>query len=171
MCIVISGQDGIVEQARGQFEDLVVPVWAVLDYTEMCTISRELLFVKVSIVGPGYLEDQLEGGPSHEPQAAHGAHAEQTKLEREMTLAGHFEDEPVRQRHQYLHSLHTLANQFCARFVDMTGKTARVKASFYPVKPFDHRIYVTGAFFWLIAMPCTRIAVGSIVDASLLPPI
>ena len=120
MCIVISGQDGVVEQARRQLEDLVrypslpllypnpspphfthdarcivsfqVPVWAVLDYTETRTISRELLLVKVSILGPEYLDDQLAGGPSHEPRAAHRAHAEQTKLEREMTLARHFEE-------------------------------------------------------------------------------
>ena len=120
MCIVISGQDGVVEQARRQLEDLVryqllsssipiyskktylygpppfvsfqVPVWAVLDYTETRTISRELLLVKVSILGPEYLDDQLAGGPSHEPRAAHRAHAEQTKLEREMVLARNFEE-------------------------------------------------------------------------------
>jgi acetolactate synthase-1/3 small subunit len=67
-------------------------VWAVLDYTETRTISRELLLVKVSILGPEYLEDQLAGGPSHEPRASHQAHAEQTKLEREMALARHFEE-------------------------------------------------------------------------------
>lgn len=33
MTIVLNGQDGIVEQARRQLEDLV-PVWAVLDYTD-----------------------------------------------------------------------------------------------------------------------------------------
>jgi acetolactate synthase I/III small subunit len=121
MCIVISGQDGVVEQARRQLEDLVrhtpfffhtnvlnntiirgrfflccvlvqVPVWAVLDYTETRTISRELLLVKVSILGPEYLDDQLAGGPSHEPRASHRAHAEQTKLERETALARHFEE-------------------------------------------------------------------------------
>jgi len=91
MCIVISGQDGVVEQARRQLEDLV-PVWAVLDYTETRTISRELLLVKVSILGPEYLDDQLAGGPSHEPRASHRAHAEQTKLERETALARHFEE-------------------------------------------------------------------------------
>ena len=69
-----------------------VPVWAVLDYTETRTIQRELLLVKVSILGPEYLEDQLTGGPSHEPRASHRAHAEQTKLDREMALARHFEE-------------------------------------------------------------------------------
>jgi acetolactate synthase-1/3 small subunit len=67
-------------------------VWAVLDYTETRTISRELLLVKVSILGPEYLDDQLTGGPSHEPRASHRAHAEQTKLAREMALARQFEE-------------------------------------------------------------------------------
>ncbi|KAI0301074.1 acetolactate synthase [Multifurca ochricompacta] len=159
MCIVISGQDGVVEQARRQLEDLV-PVWAVLDYTETRTISRELLLVKVSILGSEYLEDQLTGGPSHEPRASHRAHAEQTKLEREMTLARHFEEstrpspsphltssssEALRLRHQHLQSLHVLASQFGARIVDvsdnsvileMSGKTSRVEAFLGLVKPF-----------------------------------
>ena len=201
MCIVIRGQDGVVEQARRQLEDLVrppslplshtppnspqVPVWAVLDYTETRTISRELLLVKVSILGPEYLEDQLAGGPSHEPRAAHRAHAEQTKLEREMTLARHFEEssrpnaaaitndegvvvdavgkpltpsEALRQRHQHLRSLHTLASQFGARLVDvsdhsviveMTGKTARVEAFLALVKPYGIiESARTGAFFF-----------------------
>lgn len=74
------------------FVSFQVPVWAVLDYTETRTISRELLLVKVSILGPEYLDDQLAGGPSHEPRAAHRAHAEQTKLEREMALARNFEE-------------------------------------------------------------------------------
>jgi len=58
MCIVLRGQDGVVEQARRQLEDLV-PVWAVLDYTRTRTIERELLLCKVSILGPEYFEDQL----------------------------------------------------------------------------------------------------------------
>jgi acetolactate synthase-1/3 small subunit len=210
MCIVISGQDGVVEQARRQLEDLV-PVWAVLDYTETRTISRELLLVKVSILGPEYLEDQLAGGPSHEPRAAHRAHAEQTKLEREMALARHFEEssrphpassptdegvvdeggkpltpsEALRQRHQHLRSLHTLASQFGARLVDvsdhsviveMTGKTARVEAFLALVKPYG---IIESARTGLMAMPRTPIAglveedaasQGDTVDASLLPP-
>ncbi|KAH9032651.1 acetolactate synthase [Lactarius hengduanensis] len=175
MCIVISGRDGVVEQARRQLEDLV-PVWAVLDYTETRTISRELLLVKVSIIGPEYLEDQLEGGPSHEPRAAHRAHAEQTKLEREMARARHFEESTRLQPptaaasegeeggKPLAPSESTWANSV---IVEMTEKTARVKASFYLVKPALFVFFGTR----LIAMQCTRIAVGSIVDASLLPPV
>ena len=47
-----------------------VPVWAVLDYTNTRCISRELLLVKVSILGPDYLEAQLLGGPSHDPRSS-----------------------------------------------------------------------------------------------------
>ncbi|KAH8995303.1 acetolactate synthase [Lactarius hatsudake] len=200
MCIAISGQDGVVEQARRQLEDLTR------------TISRELLLIKVSILGPEYLGDQLEGGPSHEPRAAHRAHAEQTKLEREMALARHFEEstrsqppspapaaeggeevgkpltpsEALRRRHQPLHSLHVLANQSGARLVDMsdhsvivemTRKTTRVEAFLALVKPFG---IIESARTGLMAMPRTPIAglaeddtsseVGSTVDASLLPP-
>ncbi|KAI9456306.1 acetolactate synthase [Russula earlei] len=200
MCIVISGQDGVVEQARRQLEDLV-PVWAVLDYTETRSIQRELLLVKLSILGPEYLEDQLAGGPSHEPRASHRAHAEQTKLESEMALARHFEEErasaaegakpltpseALRLRHQHLQSLHVLANQFGARIVDvsensiiieMSGKTSRVEAFLSLVKPFG---IIESARTGLMAMPRTPIAGLSeedatdggdvAVDASLLPP-
>jgi hypothetical protein len=48
------------------------------------------IIVKVSTLSPEYLEDQLAGGPSHEPRASHCAHAEQT--EHEMALARHFEE-------------------------------------------------------------------------------
>jgi acetolactate synthase small subunit len=113
MCIVLSGQEGVVEQARRQLEDLVsnepahylvnltfakVPVWAVLDYTETRTISRELLLVKVSILGPEYLDDQLLGGPSHDPRPAQqtpieaeGHHHDSKLLDREVLFAQSFE--------------------------------------------------------------------------------
>ncbi|KAI6129414.1 small subunit of acetolactate synthase-domain-containing protein [Pisolithus croceorrhizus] len=90
MSIVISGQDSVVEQARRQLEDLV-PVWAVLDYTDTNVISRELLLVKVSILGPEYLEDQFVGGPSHEPRRGVPTHEPSSKLEKETLLAQNFE--------------------------------------------------------------------------------
>lgn len=70
MCIVLKGQDGVVEQARRQLEDIVrfpaaylaycqVPVWAVLDYTSTSIIERELLLAKISILGPEYAQEQF----------------------------------------------------------------------------------------------------------------
>jgi acetolactate synthase small subunit len=63
MCIVLRGQDGVVEQARRQLEDLV-PVWAVLDYSDTKVIERELMLVKVSILGPEYFEESQYGAYS-----------------------------------------------------------------------------------------------------------
>ncbi|TFK92029.1 acetolactate synthase [Polyporus arcularius HHB13444] len=103
MCIVLRGQDGIVEQARRQLEDLV-PIWAVLDYTDTHCIERELLLAKVSILGHEYLEEQLLGGPTHAPRSAHPTSypshhlhpkpkpkPKPSKLEREAALAQQFE--------------------------------------------------------------------------------
>lgn len=59
MTIVLQGLDGVVEQARRQLEDLV-PVWAVLDYTDAALVQRELLLAKVSILGPEVFEEIME---------------------------------------------------------------------------------------------------------------
>ncbi|KDQ57706.1 hypothetical protein JAAARDRAFT_69794 [Jaapia argillacea MUCL 33604] len=153
MCIILNGQDGVVEQARRQLEDLV-PVWAVLDYTETKSIERELLLVKVSILGPEYLEEQLVGGPSHEPRRQSDDHH---KLEREMALAQNFEhsshphpdpdrfhhheqvdhshhhpppltpSEALRNKHQHLNSISTLSQQFGAKIVDVSDNSVIVE--------------------------------------------
>ena len=71
-----------------------------LDYTDTHCIERELLLAKVSILGPEYLEEQLVGGPTHEPRRishSHTAHRpaehahEQSKQEREAALVHQFE--------------------------------------------------------------------------------
>ncbi|KAF8257987.1 hypothetical protein EI94DRAFT_1625641 [Lactarius quietus] len=160
MCIAISGQDGVVEQARRQLEDRVL--WSVLDYTETRMISRELLLIKVSILRPECLDDQLIGGPSHEPRPRR---ADQARPRNALTR--HFEETtrppapapsveegvdgggkpltPSEARHQHLRSLHTLAIQFGTRIVDvsdhsvmveMARKTTRVEAFFALVKPY-----------------------------------
>jgi len=198
MCIVLSGQDGVVEQARRQLEDLV-PVWVVLDYTNTRTISRELLLVKVSILGPEYLEEQLQGGPSLEPRRPPVA----SKQEREAALVQNVEhsaepseasqiptltpSEALRLKHQHLHSINVLASQFGAKIVDvsehsviveLTAKTARVEAFLNLVKPFG---ILEAARTGLMAMPRTPIAASAeddapdavesvVVDAQLLPP-
>ena len=58
MNIVLRGQDGVVEQARRQLEDLV-PVWVVLDYTHSKIVQRELLLAKVSILGPEHFHELI----------------------------------------------------------------------------------------------------------------
>ncbi|EKM80832.1 hypothetical protein AGABI1DRAFT_105758 [Agaricus bisporus var. burnettii JB137-S8] len=183
MCIVLSGQDGVVEQARRQLEDLV-PVWAVLDYTETNVIQRELLLVKVSILGSEYLDEQLEGGPSHDPRRA-----DSSKLEREAALAENFErgasqqqqqqqqntvlhheiaptitaSEALRLKHQHLHSLSILSKEFGAKILDiaensviveLTAKTPRVEAFLSLLKPFG---ILESARTGLMAMPRTPI--------------
>ncbi|KAJ3724945.1 small subunit of acetolactate synthase-domain-containing protein [Lentinula guzmanii] len=207
MCIVLSGQDGVVEQVRRQLEDLV-PVWAVLDYTDTRTITRELLLVKISILGPEYLEDQLLGGPTHSPSTHSDKYTPEEKLEREKVLAHNFElgahpeaveaelrecistaltpSQVLRLKHQHLHSISTLANQFGGKIVDvsensviveLTAKTNRVEAFLGLVRPFG---ILEAARTGVMAMPRTPISgapgeeavsdEGSAVDASLLPP-
>ncbi|KAI8385667.1 hypothetical protein BD560DRAFT_443703 [Blakeslea trispora] len=58
MTIIFNGRNVQIEQARRQLEDLV-PVWAVLDYTKTKLVERELLLIKVSILGPEHLHEQL----------------------------------------------------------------------------------------------------------------
>jgi acetolactate synthase-1/3 small subunit len=58
---------------------------------------RELLLVKVSILGPEYLEDQLHGGPSHDPSRRYTQHPpppseNHSKLERQAALAQNIEN-------------------------------------------------------------------------------
>lgn len=50
MTIRIRGKENVVHQAKKQLEDLV-PVWAVIDYSEAKTIEREMLLVKVATFG------------------------------------------------------------------------------------------------------------------------
>ncbi|KAF8258412.1 hypothetical protein EI94DRAFT_1754727, partial [Lactarius quietus] len=106
----------------------------------------------------GYLEDQVAGGQTHVPRAARGA---DETLVRDGSLSPLFgvlsraglacpsggkrilrlltPSEALRQRHQHFRLPYTLANQFGARFVDMSGhnvvvemmgKTARVDRLF-----------------------------------------
>lgn len=125
-----------------------------MDYTDTKTIARELLLVKVSILGPEYLEQQLLGGPSHDPRRTRVS-----EQDREVVLAQNFErsghsehqiypitpSEALRRKHQHMHSIDVLAKQFGAKIVDvsehsviveLTAKTSRVEAFLSLVKPF-----------------------------------
>lgn len=134
-----------------------VPVWAVLDYTDTKCIERELLLVKVSILGPEYLEDQLHGGPTHEPRRGYlanpspdsslssGDSADAKKLEREVALAQNFErsvhpeetpvhtptpltpGETLRLKNDNLHAISVLSSQFGGRIVDVSEHSVIVE--------------------------------------------
>ena len=69
MTIVLQGQDGVIEQARRQLEDLV-PVWVVLDYTQTKIVERELLLAKVSILGPEHFQELLAQNRAEEVAVA-----------------------------------------------------------------------------------------------------
>jgi len=127
----------------------LVPVWAVLDYTDTRTIARELLLVKVSILGPEYLEEQLVGGPTHSARVHPDKLTPEEKMERETILAQNFElgahpeaveaelrqsvsaaltpSQALRLKHQHLHSISTLASQFGGKIVDVSENSIIVE--------------------------------------------
>lgn len=132
-------------------------MWAVLDYTETRCIERELLLVKVSILGAEYVEEQLVGGPSLAPRQYRPS-----KMQQEMVLADHFEHaaeppppsdipasltptETLQLKSQNLQSINVLAAQFGGKIVDVSensvivelaGKSSRMNAFLSLLKPF-----------------------------------
>lgn len=151
MCIVLGGQDSVVEQIRRQLEDLV-PVWAVLDYTATPTISRELLLAKVSILGPEYVQDQLSGF-EEQPEAA-PTDGDAALLQKEAILAHTFEQsgttslpappsasepdahskakslsEVLRNRHIYFAAIRAITDQFGGKIVDIAENSVIVELS------------------------------------------
>ncbi|MBW0487289.1 hypothetical protein O181_027004 [Austropuccinia psidii MF-1] len=186
MCIVLKGQNTVVEQARRQLEDLV-PVWAVLDYTHNKKIERELLLVKVSILGPEYFEDQLHSKTEPLMQAS------VTPPESTTPDPSPFErlspSEALRQKHFHLQALTDLAAHFSAKVVDvsndaiiieLSAKTARVDAFLKLVRPYG---ILESARSGVMVMPRSPIesqwqgmsdmdqtSESTAVDARLLPP-
>ncbi|EGG05198.1 uncharacterized protein MELLADRAFT_88275 [Melampsora larici-populina 98AG31] len=145
MCIVLKGQEAVVEQARRQLEDLV-PVWAVLDYTHNKKIERELLLVKVSILGPEYFEDQLHAktNPSN-PQSYAQTTPRATGSEQHNDFGELSPSEALRQKHLNLQALTNLAGHFGGNVVDvshdcivveLSAKTSRIDAFLKLVRPY-----------------------------------
>ena len=122
-----------------------------LDYTDTHCIERELLLAKVSILGPEYLEEQLLGGPTHEPRRIQSQSQPQvqaepepvhSKLEREAALAQHFEhsaqpepaapltpSQALRLKSDNLQAIETLAKQFGGQIVDVSEHSVIVEMS------------------------------------------
>ena len=137
MTIVLSGQDGVVEQARRQLEDLV-PVWAVLDYTAAPLVQRELLLAKISILGPEYFEELL--AHHREMTAADASKFEESRAgfeaEREMQEEGDRGDyhpsrlavsQALRHKHEHLQSITYLIHQFGGKVLDISTNNCIVE--------------------------------------------
>lgn len=137
MTIVLSGQDGVVEQARRQLEDLV-PVWAVLDYTAAPLVQRELLLAKISLLGPEYFEELLS---HHREMTA----ADASKFEE--SRSGYLEErdkqneegrgdyhpsrlatsQALRHKHEHLDAITHLTHQFGGKVLDISTNNCIVE--------------------------------------------
>jgi acetolactate synthase-1/3 small subunit len=133
MTIVLTGQDGVVEQARRQLEDLV-PVWAVLDYSNAALVQRELLLAKINILGPEYFEELL----AHHREITTGDHygengseaAENQSLEESAKdfhptrLAA---SEALRHKHEHLKTITYFTHQFGGKVLDISTNSCIVE--------------------------------------------
>ncbi|KAI9903323.1 hypothetical protein N3K66_002675 [Trichothecium roseum] len=135
MTIVLTGHDGVVEQARRQLEDLV-PVWAVLDYTNAALVQRELLLAKINILGPEYFEELLTH--HREITAGRPMVEEQQQPEREPSLDEVAKDfhpsklaasEALRHKHEHLKSITYFAHQFGGKVLDISNTSCIVEIS------------------------------------------
>ncbi|KAI0018256.1 acetolactate synthase [Xylariomycetidae sp. FL0641] len=188
MTIVLTGQDGVVEQARRQLEDLV-PVWAVLDYTNAALVQRELLLAKINILGPEYFEELLK----HHREMTAEVEAGQEPSEK--TLGDVAEDfhpsklvasEALRQKHEHLKSITYFAHQFGGKVLDISTSSCIVEVSAKPVR-IDSFMKLIGPFgilestrTGLMALPRSPLLdpdeeahvkeADEVVDASQLPP-
>jgi acetolactate synthase-1/3 small subunit len=134
MTIVLSGQDGVVEQARRQLEDLV-PVWAVLDYTSAPLVQRELLLAKINILGPEYFEELLA---HHREITASESDSEGTDEWAQMRLAELSESDDfhpsklaasqaLRHKHENLKSITYFTHQFGGKVLDISTNNCIVE--------------------------------------------
>ncbi|KAK9456214.1 small subunit of acetolactate synthase-domain-containing protein [Dipodascopsis uninucleata] len=186
MTIVLQGQDGVIEQARRQLEDLV-PVWAVLDYTSTPTIRRELLLAKVSILGPEYFEELL----AHHEHGMTEALGDESigVIEEESSYPSYHPSklapsEALRHKHQHLDAITKLAQQFGGKIVDISMNNCVVELSAKPdritsfiqlLQPFGILELARSGMMALARTPLEAASNDSksaeeIVDISQLPP-
>ncbi|KAI0443172.1 hypothetical protein F4803DRAFT_334180 [Xylaria telfairii] len=186
MTIVLTGQDGVVEQARRQLEDLV-PVWAVLDYTNAALVQRELLLAKINILGPEYFEELL---------AHHREMTAEVDTEANEKALGHIPldfhpskmvaSQALRHKHEHLKSITYFAHQFGGKVLDISTNSCIVEVSAKPdrIDSFMKLIAPFGILestrTGLMALPRSPLygpdeevilkEADEVVDASQLPP-
>jgi len=123
MTIVLSGLDGVVEQARRQLEDLV-PVWAVLDYSTTPLIQRELLLAKISTLGPEYFKE-LQA--HHREIAADGEYHDVALVEKDFHPSQLAASEALRHKHEHLRAVTELTHQFGGKVTDISENNCIVE--------------------------------------------
>ncbi|CAI6338668.1 unnamed protein product [Periconia digitata] len=199
MTIVLQGQDGVVEQARRQLEDLV-PVWAVLDYSESPLVQRELLLAKVSVLGPEYFEELLnhhqeaiqpehqEGEPPadlSEEQMAIAEEAARDSLRRDFHPNKLAVSQALRHKHEHLRAITFMTHQFGGKVLDIStnncivevsAKSTRIDSFMKLIAPFG---ILESARTGLMALPRSPLHdpkegeekdAQDVVDQSTLPP-
>ncbi|KKK20023.1 hypothetical protein P175DRAFT_0560986 [Aspergillus ochraceoroseus IBT 24754] len=190
MTIVLQGQDGVVEQARRQLDDLV-PVWAVLDYTDSALVQRELLLAKVSILGPEFFEELLQHHREITTPAdvVEGQKGKKGGAEPAKTTEFHPRNLPssqaLRHKHEHLDAITRLTHQFGGKVLDISTNNCIVEVSAKPnrIDSFMKLIAPFGILestrTGLMALPRSPLFepreeiekdAADVVDASTLPP-
>lgn len=186
MTIVLQGQDGVIEQARRQIEDLV-PVYAVLDYSNSEIIKRELVLARVSLLGAEYFEDLLLHHHKSTIEAEDSGDLVSEIREKKFHPTNLPMSEVLRLKHEHLNDISNLAKNFGGKVVDisdgsciveLSAKPSRISAFLKLIEPFG---VLECARSGMMALP--RIPVKSsleeaeeaeqlndIVDLSQLPP-
>lgn len=183
MTIVLAGQDAVIEQARRQIEDLV-PVYAVLDYSNAEIIKRELLLARVSILGPEYFQELIA---SHKLFTNDGSAIPDLEAPESAYHPNNLApSEALRQKHIHLDHISTITSKFGGKIVDISDRNVIVELSAKPsrVSSFIQLLHPFGilelARSGMMALPRTpldnanepdeAVDAAEIVDASQLPP-
>ncbi|PHH93195.1 hypothetical protein CDD83_10744 [Cordyceps sp. RAO-2017] len=192
MTIVLTGQDGVVEQARRQLEDLV-PVWAVLDYSNAALVQRELLLAKINILGPEYFEELLAhhreitaGERERRPEAGDRPPQSLEESAQDFHPSKLAASEALRHKHEHLKTITYFTHQFGGKVLDistisciveLSAKQTRIDSFLKLVAPFG---ILESARTGLMALPRSPLHAPSeepiskeaddVVDISQLPP-
>ncbi|KAJ5483442.1 hypothetical protein N7530_002688 [Penicillium desertorum] len=186
MTIVLQGQDGVVEQARRQLDDLV-PVWAVLDYTDSALVQRELLLAKVSILGPEFFEELLQHHReiTTSPDSLDHKHHSLDNTAQQYHPRHLPQSQALRHKHEHLDAITRLTHQFGGKILDISTNNCIVEVSAKPSR-IDSFLKLIGPFgilestrTGLMALPRSPLSepneeiekdAADVVDASTLPP-
>lgn len=150
MTIVLHGQPGVIEQARRQVEDLV-PVWAVLDYSDAPLVERELLLAKISLLGPEYFEQLVR----------HHAKAQKVRLGESPDSAMKGDEKPavhdfhpsnipisqaLRHKSEHLQAIKQIAEHYGGKVADISDRNCIVELCASPeeITRFVHLVQPFG---------------------------